>query len=122
MNPNDQFAFEGLDSANRLAMEGKNMAFAAELIYDGKSLPKELFLDIMIKKTQMLVTHLKHSQLGLALVANISDNVATMKVYDTCVEDSLKLYVTISNLWDIKDQLYRLWIEVNGLLWEFVKK
>ena len=120
MNPN--FQFEGLDPANRFAMDGLNMAYATELIYDGKPLPKELFLDIMIEKTQMLVTHLKHSQLGLALVANISDNVTTIKVYDTCEEDSLKLYVTISNLWDIEDQLYRLWIEVNGLLWEYVKK
>ena len=122
MNPNDQFAFEGLDPANRFAMEGLNMVYAAELIYDGKPLPKDLFLDIMIEKTQMLVTHLKHSQLGLALVANISDNVTTIKVYDTCEEDSLKFYVTISNLWDIEDQLYRLWIEVNGLLWQYVKK
>ena len=112
MNPNDQFAFEGLDPANRFAMEGLNMAYAAaNCIYDGKPLPKDLFLDIMIEKTQMLVTHLKHSQLGLALVANISDNVTTIKVYDTCEEDSLKLYVTIANLWDIEDQLYRLWIE-----------
>ena len=122
MNPNDQFAFEGLDPANRFAMEGLNMAYAAELIYDGKPLPKGLFLDFMIEKTQMLVTHLKHSQLELALVANISDNVTTIKVYDTCEEDSLKLYVTISNLRDIEDQLYRLWIEVNGLLREYVKK
>ena len=116
MNPNDQFTFEGLDSANRFTMEGENMAFAAELIYDDKPLPKEQFLDIMIQKTQMLVTHLKHSQLGLALVANISDNVATIKLYDTCIGDSLKLHITISNLWDIEDQLYRLWIEVNGIL------
>ena len=92
------------------------MAYAIELIADGKPLPKELFLDIMIKKTQMLVTHLKHLHLGLVLVANINDNVTTIKVYDTYLEDSLKQYVTISNLWDIEDQLYRLWIEVNGLL------
>ena len=58
MNPNDQFAFEGLDPANRFAMEGENMAFAAELITDGKALPKGLFLDIIIEKTQMLVTHI----------------------------------------------------------------
>ena len=64
----------------------------------------------------MLVTHLKHLQLGLALVVNISDNIAVIKVYDIYLEDSLKLHVTISNLWDIEDQLYRLWIEVNGLL------
>ena len=75
----------------------------------------------MIEKTQMLVTHLKHSQFGLALVANISGNVTTIKVYDTCEEDSLKLYVAISNLWNIEEQLCRLWIEVNGLLQEYVK-
>ena len=118
MNPNDQFAFKGLDPVNQFAMDGLNMAYTAELMADGKPLPKEIFLDIMIKKTQMLVTHLKHLQLGLALAANIGDNVATIKVYDTYLEDLLKLYVTIFNLWDIEDQLYRLWIEVNGLLQE----
>ena len=120
MNPD--FKFEGLDAANRFTMDGLNMAYAAEFIYDGKCIPKELFLDIMIEKTQMLVTHLKHSQVGLALVANKSDNVTTIKVYDSCEEDSLKLHITISNLWDIEDQLYRLWIEINGLFWEYVKK
>ena len=119
---NLNFQFEGLDPANRFAMDRLNMSYATELIYNGKPLSKELFLDIMIEKTQMLVTHLKHSQLGLALVANISDNVTTIKVYDTCVEDSMRLYVAISNLWDIEDQLYRLWIEVNGLMREYVKK
>ena len=106
MNPD--FQFEGLDPANRFAMDGLSMAYATELIYDGKPIPKELFFDIMIEKTQMLLTHLKHSQLGLVLVANVSDNVTTIKVYDTCEEDSLKLYVTVSNLWDIEYQLYRL--------------
>ena len=110
------YQFEGLDPANQFAMEGLNMAYAAELIADGKPLPKELFLDIMIEKTQMLVTHLKCLHLGLVLVANIRDNVTTIKVYVTYLEDSLKLYVTTSNLWDIEDQLYILWIEVNGLL------
>ena len=57
MNPD--FEFEGLDPANRFAMDGLNMPYATELIYDGKPIPKELFLDIMIEKTQMLVTCLK---------------------------------------------------------------
>ena len=70
----------------------------------------------MIEKTQMLHNHLKHLDLGLALVANIGRNMATIKLYDTFVEDSLKLHFTISNLWDIEDQLYRLWIEVNGVI------
>ena len=80
MDPTDQFAMEGMDPASWFAMEGLNMAFAAELVEDGKNLSKELFLDIMIEKTQMLVTHVKHLNLRLALVVNINDNVATIKL------------------------------------------
>ena len=116
MDPTDQFAIEGLDPANWFAMEGLNMVFAAELAADGKPLPKGLFLDIMTEKTQMPIDHLKHLHLGLALVANIGENVATVKMYDNYVEDSLKLHVTLSYLWDIEDQLFRLWIEVNGVI------
>ena len=46
------FMFRHLDPANRFAMEGLNMAFATELHRDGKSLPKLLFVDIMVEKTQ----------------------------------------------------------------------
>ena len=105
-----------MDPTSLFAMEGENMVFTAELAADGKDLPKGLFLDIMIGKTQMLNIHLKHQHLGLVLVANISKNMATVKIYNTFVEDSLKLHFTILNLWDIEDQLYRLWIEVNGVL------
>ena len=108
-----------MDPANLLVMEGDNMVFAAELAADRKPLPKGLFLDIVIEKTQMLNNHLKHLHLGLVLVANISENVATVKLYDTYVEDSLKLHFTVLNLWDIEDQLYRLWIEVNRVLWNY---
>ena len=97
-----------MDPANLFAMEGENMAFAAELAADGKGLPKGLFLDIMIEKTQMLHTHLKHLHLRLALVANIGENMATVKINNAFVEDSLKMHFTVLNLWDIEDQLYRL--------------
>ena len=86
------------------------MACAAELIREGTPLPKGLFLDIMTEKTQMLVDHLKHLQLGLALVANINENAV----------DSLRLHVTLSNLWDIEDQLYCLWIEVNSVIHNYL--
>ena len=72
------------------------------------------------RKKQMLIDHLKHLHLGLALVVNIGENVATVKIYDNYVEDSLKLHVTLSNLWDIEDQLYRLWIEVNGVIQSYL--
>ena len=48
------FQFGHLDPANQFAMEGLNMAFARELLLDGKPLPKTLFLDVMVKKTQKL--------------------------------------------------------------------
>ena len=92
------------------------MAFAAELTCEGKPLPKMLFIDIMTENTQMLINHLKHLHLGLSLTANISENVATVKMYDNYAVNSLLLHVTISNLWDIKDQLFRLWIEVNSVI------
>ena len=90
--------FENLDPANQFTMEGLNMAYAAELAHDRKPLPKVLFLDIMTEKTQMLVDHIKHLHLGLALVANISENVVTVKLYANYAVDSLRLHVTLSNL------------------------
>ena len=95
-----------MDPAIQFFIEGENMVFAAELAIDGKDIPQGLFLDIMIEKTQMLHNHLKHLDLRLALIVNIGGNMAMIKIYDTLVEDSLKLHFTISNLWDIEDQLY----------------
>ena len=46
------FLFGHLDPANRFAMEGLNMAFATKLNREGKPLPKLLFIDIMVEKTQ----------------------------------------------------------------------
>ena len=114
------FMFHDLDPTNKFAMEGLNMAFTAELTHEGKPLPKMLLIDIMMEKTQMLINHIKCLQLGLSLVANISENVATVKLYDNYAINSLLLHVTISNLWDIEDQLYRLWIEVNGVIHDFI--
>ena len=51
VNMDPTFQFRHLDPANRFAMEGLNMAFAAELHRDRKPLPKLLFIDIMVEKT-----------------------------------------------------------------------
>ena len=96
------------------------MAFTAELTHEGKPLPKMLFIDIMMEKAQILINHLKHLHLGLSLMANISENVATVKLYDIYAINSLLLHATISNLWDIEDQLYRLWIEVNSVIHDYM--
>ena len=109
-----------LDPANQFAVGGLNMAFTAELTWEGKPLPKTLFIDIMMEKTQMLIVHLKHLHLELSLTANIRKNIASVKLYDNYTINSLLLHVTISNLWDIEDQLFRLLIEVNGVIHDFV--
>ena len=49
-----------LDPANNFAMGGLNMAFARELLLEGKPLPKTLFLDVMVEKTQILIEHIKN--------------------------------------------------------------
>ena len=50
------------------------------------------------------------------LVANISGTMATIKLFDRDLMDSQLLHCTISILWDLEDQLYHLWTEVQGIL------
>ena len=115
------FMLGHLDPANRFTMGGLNMAFITELHRDGKPLPKLLFIDILVEKTQYLINHIKRHHLGLSLTANISENVATINMYDNyATVNSQLLHVTISNLWDLEDQLFRLWIEVNGVIHDFI--
>ena len=46
---------------------------------------------------------------------------ATVKIFDNyTTANSQKLHVTILNLWDLEDQLYELWIEVNGVIHDLV--
>ena len=113
--------FGQLDPANQFAMEGVNMAFARELNKEGKPLPKTLFLDVLVKKTQQLIEHIKHYHLGLSLTANIGQNSANIRMYDnfTTVNSQL-LHITISNLLDLENQLWRLYIEVNGVIHDFM--
>ena len=110
-----------LDPANHSAMEGLNMAFMAELHREGKPLSKLMFVDVMVEKTQKLIDHIKHHHLGLSLVANINENMATVKMFDNYATiNSQLLHVTISNLWDLEGQLFRLWVEVNGVIHDFI--
>ena len=67
----------------------------------------------MVEKTQKLIEHIKNHRWGLSLTANIRENLASVKMYDNyAMTNSQLLHVTISNLWDLENQLWRLWIEV----------
>ena len=97
------------------------MAFATELHRGGKPLPKLLFVDIMVEKTQKLIKHINHHHLGLSLTMNIGENSTVIKMYNNyATVNSQLLHITISNLWDVKMQLWRLWIEVNGVIHNFI--
>ena len=115
------FLFGHLDLVNRFTMEGLNMAFTAELHRDCKPLPKLLFIDVMVEKMQKLIEHINHHHFGLSLTANIGENSAIIKMYDNyATVNSQLLHVTISNLWDLETQLWRLWIEVNSVIHDFI--
>ena len=95
------------------------MEFAINLAADGHSIPDMLFVGIMMEKCQLLHQHIKSSKDCLMLVANIGCKVATIKLFDKNLMDSQLLHFTISNLWDLEEQLYRLWIEVHGELKDY---
>ena len=105
-----------MDAAFEFLVNRLNMEFTINLITDGHGIPNGLFVDILTEKCQMLHQHIKSSKDCLMLVANISGAVATIKLFDRNLMESQLLHCTISNLWDLEDQLYYLWIEVHGIL------
>ena len=84
-----------------------------------QKMPKNLFVQLLTDKANMLKKHLKNTQSSLVICMNIGPNMATFKLYNIKEEDSLKLHVTTSNLGDIEEQLYQLWVQLNYLLREY---
>ena len=95
------------------------MEFAINPIADGCDVPDKLFIDILTENCQLIHQHIKASKDCLMMVANISNTVATIKLFDRDLEDSQLLYCTISNHTDLEEQLYHLWIEVQGILSDY---
>ena len=58
-----------------------------------KKLPESFFVQILTEKANMLKKHLKDSNSSLVMCANIGPNVATLKLYNTNEEDSLKIMI-----------------------------
>ena len=108
-----------MDAAFEFSVNGLNMEFAINLIADGRNVPDGLFIDILTEKCQLIHKHIRTSKDCLMMVANISNTVATIKLLDRDLEDSQLLYCTISNHTDLEEQLYRLWIEVQGILQDY---
>ena len=81
-------------------------------------LPKTFFVKTLTEKVEMLKKHLKDTKSSLVIFANIGPNMATFKFFNSQEEDSLKLQYTFSNLGDLKEQLYQLWVQLNYILKE----
>ena len=119
MNPHQLIGLVGL--ANNFAMGGVPMHLAWILLMEGQSLPKHLFLDVMIEKTQILVEFIKNHHLGLCLTANINGNTAVIWIYDNfTMGNTLLLQVTVSNLPNLENQLFQLYTEKHGVVHEFM--
>ena len=100
-----------MDPALEFSVNGLNMEFAILLAVDGHSTPDLLFVDILTEKCQLLLQHIWSYKDCLMLVANIGCTMATIKLFDKNKLDSQLLHFTVSNLWDLEEQLYRLRIK-----------
>ena len=80
MDPNMFFGLVG--PANNFVMGGLPMHLTKVLLMEGKSFPKELFVDVIVEKTQILIEHIKNHHLGLCLTVNINENSAIIRIYD----------------------------------------
>ena len=104
-----------MDAVFEFSINGPNMEFALDLMFDGHDVPSGLFIDILTEKCQLIHKHIREAKDNLMMVANITNTVATIKFFDKDLEDSQLVMVTVSNLPNLEDQLYQLWIEVHGL-------
>ena len=112
MDPHQLISLVG--TTNNFTMGGMPMHFARILLKEGHSLPKHLFLDIMVEKTQILIDFIKNHHLGLCLTANIGGNTAVVQVYDNFATINTQLsQVMISNLPDLENQLFQLYTEIH---------
>ena len=108
-----------MDPTFEFSVNGLNMEFTIHLAADGHSIPDLLFVDILTEKCQFLHQHIRTCRDCLILVANIGCTVATIKLFDKNKIESQLLHFTVSNLWDLEEQLYRLWIEVCGVVKDY---
>ena len=104
MDPHQLIGLVG--PANNFAMGGLPMHLTRVLLSEGKTLLKELFLDVMVEKTQILIEFFKKHRIALCLTTYIGWNTAVVRVYDNfATVNTLLLQVTVSNLPDLEKSI-----------------
>ena len=109
-----------MDPALEFIIDSMNMEFAAHLAGNGHSIPDLPFVDILTEKCGLIRHHIWSHRTYLMLVVNIRPKVASIKIFDKDMLDSQLLHFTVSNIWDLELQLYHLWIEVRGILKDYI--
>ena len=79
-------------------------------------LPEDFFQNTIQEKAKMIQKYLSTMGDPLIVTTHIGPNMATFKFYSHQEEDSLKLHYTFSNLGDLQEQLYFLWVQLNYVL------
>ena len=80
-------------------------------------LPEDFFQEMIQEKAEMIRKYLKDVGNHLVFTTHIGPNMATFKFYSPKdKEDSLTLHYTLSNLGDLREQLYLLWVQLNYVL------
>ena len=95
------------------------MDFAFDLMRNGHAVSASLFIDILMEKCQLMNKHIHESKDCLVVMASVTNTMPSIKFYDKNLEDHQLLHVTLSNLPDLEDQLYHLWMELRSLLWDY---
>ena len=85
----------------------------------GQKMSRGDFVQLLTEKANMLKKHLKDTLCSLVMCANIGPNKTIFRLYNTLEEDSLKFQCTITNLGNLREQLYQLWLQLNSLMWKY---
>ena len=105
-----------MDIAYDFALSGELMDFVLGLIKQKRKVPAALFMDILTEKCQLIIQYLRSIRDCLVLVANISKDQVSIKLYDTHYEISKMKHITLTNQPDLDDQLIYLWTKVRYLM------
>ena len=79
-------------------------------------LPEDFFQNTIEEKAEMIQKYLRDMGDPLVFTIHIGPSMATFKFYSHQEENSLKLHYTFSNLGDLQEQLYFLWVQFNYVL------
>ena len=95
---------------------GMNMEFAIHLTADGHPVPGGLFVNIVTEKCLLLQRCLKTAVECLTIVTNVNKKTATIKFIDQDIIEPPLLQFTISNLEDLEEQFFTLWMKACKVL------